>query len=106
VMWLAFTEGWLSIVAHRSNPDMLLVRARQERTIPRIFGKGVMFTDPTADYLYRAEIPRDKVIEVVSKRFNDMQYDNFKNTISDIEYANACMDVWHVMFGLQRGVYK
>jgi len=78
---------------------MLLVRARQERTIPRIFGKGVMFTDPTADYLYRAEIPREKVIEIVSKRFNDMQYDNFKGSVKDDEYHRILTKIWSIIGG-------
>ena len=39
-MWIALTEGWLSIVAHRDKPDHLLVRARNPKHITRIRRAG------------------------------------------------------------------
>jgi hypothetical protein len=44
-MWIALTEGWLSIVAHRDKPDHLLVRARNPKHIRRAFPDEEMYTN-------------------------------------------------------------
>ena len=43
-MWIALTEGWLSIVAHHDKPDHLLVRARNPKHITRIRRAGRTLT--------------------------------------------------------------
>ena len=98
MMWIALTEGWLSIVAHRDKPDHLLVRARNPKHITRTFGEQVMYTDANADYPFRADVPRGAVIEFLSRRLVHMNYDNFKNTIGDERYHDAALDVWRAMF--------
>ena len=97
-MWIALTEGWLSIVAHRDNPDYLLVRARNPSHIRRTFGERVMYTDADADYPFRADVPRRAVIDFLINRLERMTYDNFKNTIDDDRYHDAAVDVWRTMF--------
>jgi hypothetical protein len=96
-MWIALTEGWLSIVAHRDKPDHLLVRARNPKHIRRTFPGAEMYTNADADYPFRADVPRKVVIEFMSIRLEYMQYDNFKATIVDGRYHNAALDVWRAM---------
>ena len=67
-MWIALTEGWLSIVAHRDKPDHLLVRARNPSHIRRTFGERVMYTDADADYPFRADVPREDVARFLVRR--------------------------------------
>ena len=97
-MWIALTEGWLSIVAHRDKPDHLLVRARNPKHIRHTFGEQVMYTDADADYPFRADVPREDVARFLVRRLEDMAYDNFKNTIDDDPYHDAAVDVWRTMF--------
>jgi len=97
-MWIALTEGWLSIVAHRDKPDHLLVRARNPKHIRRTFGEQVMYTDADADYPFRADVPREDVVRFLVRRLEHMAYDNFKNTIDDDRYHDAAVDVWRVMY--------
>jgi len=97
-MWIALTEGWLSIVAHRNKPDHLLVRARNPKHIRRTFGEQVMYTDADADYPFRADVPREDVARFLVRRLEHMAYDNFKNTIDDDRYHDAAVDVWRAMY--------
>jgi len=97
-MWIALTEGWLSIVAHRDKPDHLLVRARNPKHIRRTFGEQVMYTDADADYPFRADVPREDVARFLVRRLEHMAYDNFKNTIDDDRYHDAAVDVWRAMY--------
>ena len=97
-MWIALTEGWLSIVAHRDKPDHLLVRARNPKHITRTFPDAEMYTNADADYPFRADVPRKDVIEFMSLRLEHMTYDNFKNTIDEGRYHDVALDVWRVMY--------
>ena len=97
-MWIALTEGWLSIVAHRDKPDHLLVRARNPSHIRRTFGEQVMYTDANADYPFRADVSREDVARFLVRRLEHMSYDNFKNTIDDDRYHDAALDVWRAMY--------
>ena len=97
-MWIALTEGWLSIVAHRDKPRHLLVRARNPNHIRRTFPKATMYTDANADYPFRADIPRGVVIDLIINRLEHMRYDNFKATIDDEDYHDAALDVWRAMY--------
>lgn len=97
-MWIALTEGWLSIVAHRDKPDHLLVRARNPKHITRTFGKEAMYIIADADYPFRADVPREDVARFLVRRLEHMAYDNFKNTINDDRYHDAALDVWRTMY--------
>ena len=97
-MWVALTEGWLSIVAHRDKPDHLLVRARNPKHITRTFPEAEMYSNADADYPFRADVPREDVIDFMSRRLEHMQYDNFKNTINEEAYHDAALGVWQTMY--------
>tara|TARA_R100001163_G_scaffold19085_1_gene16851 strand:- start:909 stop:1235 length:327 start_codon:yes stop_codon:yes gene_type:complete len=97
-MWVALTEGWLSIVAHRDKPDHLLVRARNPKHITRTFPDAEMYTNADADYPFRADVLRADVIDFMSRRLEHMTYDNFKKTIDDDFYHKAAVEVWRDMW--------
>jgi len=97
-MWIALTEGWLSIVAHRDKPDHLLVRARNPKHIRRTFGEQVMYTDTDADYPFRADVLREDVARFLVRRLEHMTYDNFKATIDENRYHDAALNVWRTMY--------
>lgn len=102
-MWVFLNDAFLSIVADRNSGDMLLVRARKKGHIQAVFG-DVQVTrtpPPKADYLYRAFIPRELVAKVLAQRIGSVDYDNFKNSIPDDTYHDACSDVWGTMYEYQ-----
>lgn len=52
-MWIMLNNAFLSIVENRNNKDELLVRARIEGDIERVFPEADSFQDEQADYKYR-----------------------------------------------------
>jgi hypothetical protein len=97
-MWLFVSGGYLSIVAHRHQPDDLLVRARHPDHIHSLFPGAQVTYIAVADYPYRTVLPRVVVHQAVTEYLLTMQYDNFKNSIDDDEYHDVCLDVWRTMW--------
>lgn len=106
-MWIMFSESFLSIVDKAKDPDCLLVRARRKGDIENVFGPAFKGVETSGhDYLYRAEIPRRVVANVVRDRILSIDYDNFKNSVDDDRLHDVYASVWGVMGRLQpRGPY-
>jgi hypothetical protein len=96
-MWIFLSDAFLSIVAHRDKPGVHLVRARAAGDIKRVFPEAKVLKTPTADYAYRAEIPAEKVADVIAKKLLTIDYPNFKNTVAESWRHHAYMDVWSDM---------
>lgn len=101
-MWICTNKAFLSVVAHRDNKDLLLVRARVKGHIEEVFPGAEVFTQEQADYRYRALLPRSTVASAVAKNLMNIEYDNFKNSVRDRKLHDAYLDVWHVMYDMQR----
>ena len=101
-MWLYVSGGFLSIVAHRTLPDSLLVRARHPDHIHAVFPGVEVIHMSNADYPYRAVLDRTVVQSTVADYIKNMAYDNFKASIDDFEYHDACIDVWRTMWAYGR----
>jgi hypothetical protein len=100
-MWIHLSDSFLSVVAHRTQPDDLLVRARVAGDIGRVF-PGVIETEtPSADYRYRATIPRKTVAAVLAEQVASIDYDNFKNSVTEDDRHDAYFQSWHAMHRLQ-----
>ena len=65
-MWIMLNNAFLSIVQNRNNKDELLVRARIEGDIERVFPEANSFQDEQADYKYRAFVLRKEVEKVIA----------------------------------------
>ena len=65
-MWLTLNNAFLSLVAHRTQPDSLMVRARGAGDIAAVFPQAVVTHTPTADYPYRAVILRSEMAAVIA----------------------------------------
>lgn len=101
-MWLFTSNGFLSIVAHRNQPGMLLVRARRDGEIEEMFPDATVTRTDRADYLFRAVVPRQDVANTVAHYAKTIDYDNFKNSVSDRDRHDAYMNTWTVMNRYQR----
>jgi hypothetical protein len=97
-MWIALSNGWLSIVSHREQSEMLLVRARKHAHTRCYFPKAEIYTFADADYPFRADIMRTEVGEMISNYATEIQYDNFKDSVDEYDLANSLGNVWHVMY--------
>tara|TARA_X000000950_G_scaffold122816_1_gene154031 strand:- start:10687 stop:10992 length:306 start_codon:yes stop_codon:yes gene_type:complete len=101
-MWIQFNNAFLSIVENRDNKLELLVRARIKGDIEKIFPEADVFKDDDADYKYRALISKVKVAARMMLKMTEINYDNFKNSVKEIERKNAYSNVWIELRKLQK----
>lgn len=103
-MWIFLSDSFLSVVADRANPDgpRLLVRARRAGHIENVFPQAKVEQTPNADYAFRAWVPRDDVAKAVAAEVLNLDYSNFKNSIEEPQYHDACLDAWFAMNNYQR----
>tara|TARA_B110000902_G_scaffold32330_1_gene34524 strand:- start:720 stop:1040 length:321 start_codon:yes stop_codon:yes gene_type:complete len=97
-MWLYISDGFLSIVAHRDQPMHLLVRARHPEHIKALLPSLAVTVMPEADYQFRVVAHRTVVQRALVHYVMDMDYDNFKDSITDEPYHDVCLDVWRTMW--------
>jgi hypothetical protein len=100
-MWVLLNNAFLSIVAHRDDPELLLVRARKEGDIEQAIPDADVWIDAEADYRYRAEVPRPFVARALADVVASIDYDNFKNSVSDPARHSAYAAVWRDLAALQ-----
>ena len=101
-MWVFTNKGFLSIVQHRDDADTLVVRSRFAGHIKALFPSAKVLKTPRADYRYRAFLPRRLVAERLAAVVGEISYPNFKNSLIDDRYHDACMDVWEALYRHQR----
>lgn len=101
-MWIFLSNAYLSIVSCPTDRTKLLVRARVRGDIERVFGSDHAVTKtPGRDYLYRATIPRRYVAAKMVCLVTDIDYGNFKDSVADNQYHDACSRTWFAMKALQ-----
>ncbi len=105
-MWLFCSDGFVSIVAHRELEGHLLVRARKMEHLESLFPNSEPFSLEDADYPHRAVVSRTEVADVILKQLELLQYDNFKKSIDEKKYADACSFIWSILFDYGREFRK
>lgn len=107
-MWLVTTQGFYSVVAHRTRPDHVLVRARARedlealrRQIPSLES----YEDERADYHWRAEVHRDDWRRALIQLADLVDYDNFKGAVAKrqgMKREAVYHRVWSELLRIQR----
>lgn len=102
-MWVFSKDVFLSVVAIKDDPIRLMVRARIRGDIEKVFPlyAGRVRMTPNSDYRFRAMIPRSEVSCVMAKMVKDIDYINFKDSVTDQRRHWAYSDVWVAMLRLQ-----
>lgn len=103
-MWLSLSESFLSIVTPsgpEADPLQLLVRARVQGDIERVFPSAVVTTTPDRDYRYRTTLPRTVVAAALAAAVQNIDYTNFKSSVSDDDRHAAYFECWSAMHNLQ-----
>lgn len=102
-MWIMLNDAFLSIVQKNgSGPGELLVRARREGDIEKVFGRRTKVTRTTdADYLFRAIVSREDCKRAMEREVDRIDYPNFKDSVIDTPLHNAYMGVWTNMASVQ-----
>lgn len=110
-MWIFLQVGFLSVVAHRDKPEIVLVRARQRdaveyvRTVLAERGGEVpeIVRNVKADYPWRLEVRRDDFAAFLAEEARTIRADNFKNAATRLHghssaYVLALHEVWGVLW--------
>jgi hypothetical protein len=104
-MWLFTPEGFISVVADKSDPTgpRLLARARSLHHLEKVLGDYIdaPFKVQASDYAWRAWIRRKDLGSIMEQVVNSIDYTNFKNSIEENAYHDACLGVWQSMFRYQ-----
>lgn len=101
-MRIQFNNAFLSIVENRENTTELLVRARVKGDIEKVFPEADVFEDNNADYKYRAFISKAIVAEKIMLKVTEINYDNFKNSVKEIERKKVYGNIWAELRNFQK----
>lgn len=107
-MWLMTTSGYYSVVQHREDPELVLVRARVRADLENLekFIPGLSETlryDATADYPHRMVMDRAVWMSIVTQLTLEVDYDNFKSAVgrADPERAHVYHNIWYRLTDLE-----
>ncbi len=101
-MWIFLNHAFLSLVDPKDPQDRLLVRARLEGDLERVFPSAKVEATPHRDYRFRALVPRDEVVKVMAAQIQTLSYGNFKASVKERRRHDAYLEVWSVMAEFQR----
>jgi len=102
-MWMMTPRGFYSVVQHRDDGEIVLVRARARADLVRLQDAHPALREyeiahtPSADYPARLIIPRaewNRALEILS---DEIDYDNFKNAVKERQHAQRAatyLGVW------------
>jgi len=106
-MWILLNDAMFSIVEDRQDRTRVVVRARFEGDLEKVFpayAENVIVQD-ISDYRFRIFADRDYVKEIVASEVERIDYDNFKNSVADDERHNLYTKVWQIFFSAQESRY-
>ncbi|ELK5289367.1 hypothetical protein Q6670_004034 [Salmonella enterica] len=86
---------------HKTNPAILVVRARRPGHIEKMFPDAQVITLDGRDYQFRAELAREVVAARMQQYVMEMTATNFKDSVKEQTYHNACYGVWKCMEAIQ-----
>lgn len=114
-MWLFTQHGFFSVVQHKNNPGLVIIRARASEDIewvanfinegrshiPSRLHAGVQKT-LDSDYRFRIVATREEYQDLLKHLGDELDYTNFKDTVhGDPVRDRAYMDTWQTMQAFQ-----
>jgi hypothetical protein len=106
-MWIFTPNAFLSVVAHRTKPKHVLVRARLPGDIEEVFPGAVVEKTPDADYLYRTVVTRVRFERAMLSLATEVTYPNVKGAVSmghptSRARLHAMHQAWSAMYSAQQ----
>ena len=119
-MWLITTRGFFSVVQHRDDEGLVLIRARALEDLESLcelagevlddaaksgFSDDAIIEMDDADYRYRLITDAEAWAQVVGALTAEITYPNFKSAVTerDPDRARVYMEVWDTLLDIQRG---
>jgi len=109
-MWLFTLNSFVSVVRHRADPELLLVRARRRDDLIGLLGKKwekEVREDLHADYRYRVILGEKAFKKIISGYISRwLRYDNYKAAQKlDPVFLSFLHKIWHWGYEMQ-SIYK
>ena len=107
-MWIILNNAFVSIVEHRADPGLLIVRGRFKGDVERFLnpmpaGLNVIEeVTPSADYRFRAVVERTDVAHALVRATHRVRYPNFKDSIVAKFRKALAMRVWSIFHAAQQ----
>lgn len=99
-MWIASKHGFISIVAHRDNPELYIFRAREKNDLSSLFEVQLIQETPEADYAFRVFVPRKEALAVMAALLKGIDYPNFKSSIAQNPEQRHKLSAYHEIWGI------
>jgi hypothetical protein len=105
-MWIFTQTGFVSAVRHYSEPDVIVVRARDSESLETLAtSAGVPIQkSPVNDYPYRVHVTEKIFSSWLLANVSSLDYTNFKDRVHDTRgdhFAAALMGVWETMHNVE-----
>lgn len=107
-MWVITTRGFYSAVAHREEPDRLIIRARCRSDIQALrdlLPDAEPYRLERSDYEWRLECWAAEWASAMAVMALEVDYPNFKDAVKErqgVRRAHILMHVWQALLGLER----
>jgi hypothetical protein len=105
-MWVCLSDAFVSLVAHRDKPGVLIARARRPGDLARVFGPGPESYTPAADYGWRREVSQAEAAQAIARSVQAIDYGNFKGSVTDDGLHDAYLAFWSRMLQVQRAAER
>jgi hypothetical protein len=101
-MWIFTQTGFVSAVRHYSEPDVIVVRARDSESLEALATSSstAIQRSPVNDYPYRVHVAEKSFSSWLLANIASLDYTNFKDRVHDTRgdhFASALMGVWEIM---------
>ena len=105
-MWICLNNAFLSIIAPTAGTTaaksgVLIVRARCKGDIEDVFPDASVTHTPNRDYAFRATIGREAVADAIAAQARQIDYGNFKDSVTECDRHDAYFEIWKAMNCLQ-----
>ncbi|WP_114944804.1 hypothetical protein [Microvirga calopogonii] len=101
-MWICYNDAFVSAVQHRDDPSRLCVRARKKEHLQRLFPAAEIMEIPSRDYACRVLVSKQEFAELVTRRINEIDYPNFKDSVRDDGLHDLYADFWELHWAYQQ----
>ncbi len=108
-MWIISDKGFVSLVQHDTDPELIRARARRKAHLLDTFDltedEIIDYGPNPPDYRWHANVPREDVAEAISDSIMNMSYtSHVKESVSgnDRQMYRAMMSTWNAFYELQR----
>jgi hypothetical protein len=112
-MWIISRDGFVSLVQHKDDPNLIRARARRREHLTDTFGLDdediIDLGVGAPDYRWHADVPRVDVAEAMVDEVAELDYtSHVKESVSgkDQDMYRAMLKCWNALYELQRPMPK